>query len=150
MKVQFLEVNVINVFLQSKVQVVSDSVWGKYKGEERWRKEVALKKAMSKAHRSISVVTSHIHNCLVDLSTSASEYDEVEHKVEDASRASTALDIDHRAQRQFTAMLFCCKKVTFIFCFCDVFQVAIVLKMGVLCCGSILSLVQFLFFFVLF
>ena len=84
------------------------------------------------------------------LSTSASEYDEVEHKVEDASRASTALDIDHRAQRQFTSMLFCCKKVIFIFCFGDVFQVAIVLKMGVLRCGSILSLVQFLFSFVLF
>ena len=86
---------------------------------------------MSKAHRSISVVMSHIHNCLVDLSTSASEYDEVEHKVEDASRASAALDIDHRAQQQFTLMLFCCQKVIFLFSFCDVFQVAIVLKMGV-------------------
>ena len=77
------------------------------------------------------MVTSHIHNCLVDLSTSASEYDEVEHKVEDASRASAALDIDQRAQRQFTSMLLCCKKVIFIICFGDVFQVAIVLKMGV-------------------
>jgi len=63
--------------------------------------------------------------------TSASEYDEVEHKVEDASRASAALDIDHRPQRQFTSMLLCCKKVIFIFCFGNVFQVAIVLKMGV-------------------
>ena len=96
MKVHFLEVNVINIFLQSKVQVVSDSVRGKYKGEERWWKEVAPKKRCQRRTRSISVVTSHIHNCLVDLSTSASEYDEVEHKVEDASRASAALDIDHR------------------------------------------------------
>jgi len=83
----------------------------KYKGEERWRKEVALRKAMSNARRSISVVTSYIHNCLVDLSTSANEYDEVERIVEDASKASAASDIDHRAQRQFTLMLFCCKKI---------------------------------------
>ena len=74
-------------------------------------KEDELKKAMKNAKKSIHLVTAHIHNCLTEIS-SDEQFEEVEAIVEEACNSPELNNqVDHRAQRQYSIMLFCCKKV---------------------------------------
>ena len=83
----------------------------KLKGSERCQKEVALKTAMKTASKSISVVTSHIHKCIVGICDEDNDFQQMESFIEEACSTPSLSEIDHRAQRQFAVMLFCCKKV---------------------------------------
>ena len=82
----------------------------KFKGQERCIKEDNLKKAMKNANKSIYLVTAYIHGCLSNRSTTQ-EFEQVESLVEAACTAPDLSEVDHRAQRQFSVMLYCCKKV---------------------------------------
>ncbi|KAL9977724.1 hypothetical protein ACROYT_G015162 [Oculina patagonica] len=76
--------------------------------EEECQKEGELKKAMKKANKSFHLVTSHIHKCLEGISMDP-DFEEVENIVDNACDSQES-EVDHRAQRQFSIMLFCCKK----------------------------------------
>ena len=65
---------------------------------------------MKNSSRSISVVTSYIHNCIEGIPEDDS-YGKMEEIIEGACCDPSLLDVNHRAQRQFALMLFCCKKV---------------------------------------
>lgn len=82
----------------------------KLKGAERCQREMALKAAMKTASKSISIVTSYVHKCILNISNDA-DFQQMEAIIEDACRQSTLSAIDHRAQRQFAVMLFCCRKI---------------------------------------
>ena len=87
----------------------------KFKGQERCKREDALKKAMKNSKQSIYVMTSYIHKCLSDISVDP-EFGEIESILEEACHGPDLCDVDHRAQRQFSIMLFCCKKVNLCLC----------------------------------
>ncbi|KAL9977056.1 hypothetical protein ACROYT_G014420 [Oculina patagonica] len=86
-------------------RMAEQSLSSKFKGQERCQKEGEFKKA----NKSVHLVTSHIHKCLEGISMDP-DFEEVENIVDDACDSQKS-EVDHRAQRQFPIMLFCCKKV---------------------------------------
>ena len=71
------------------------------------RAETAFRKAMKEAHRSVWVVTSHIHNAIKERHNEQFYLD----LVEEVESVSEDLGVDIRAQRMYTLILFCAKKV---------------------------------------
>ena len=64
-------------------------------------------KEMKEAHRSVWVVTSHIHNAIKERHNEQFYQD----LVEEVENVSEDLGVDIQAQRMYTLMLFCAKKV---------------------------------------
>ena len=69
--------------------------------------ETSLHSAMKDAHKSIWVVTSHVYKVIKD------RHDDVcyHQLTEDIENACENLKVDIHAQRMYTLMLYCAKKV---------------------------------------
>ena len=71
------------------------------------RAETALRRAMKDAHRCIWIVTAYVYKAIKERQMDPF-YQEL---VDEVERACESVEVDLRAQRMYTLMLFCAKKV---------------------------------------